>query len=270
MKNLFKKIISIVSLVCFSMLIIPSKHSNANIIDDLPKILQYASEFEILQNDSYYGIAYAILNNEKTTIQWDKVTNSVNMYTENINSRSNSKTETNFNIEIDENFNISGDILVDEEFYSIDYLEELSENYNDNSRFVLSLGSVLGAAVLKALIATTATVVIAGVTYALITEVATTLKNNKNYTHYKAAIRYSSKLKRYDLFVGDDISFTKAVSRLKNGNDVWSKASASAGNVARTAGNGNEPIRDNPHGGAGYYPHYHIYDRSGGHSFYSY
>ena len=229
MKNIFNKIISIICLICFSMLIVPSTSSNASITDDLPQILQYASEFEILQNDNYYGIAYAILDNEKTTIEWDKTTNSVKMFTENINTRGNSITESNFNIEIDESFNVLGAIPVDEQFYSIDYLEDLSENYNPNARFAISIGSVIGAAVLKALIATTATVVIAGVTYTLITEVVSTLKNNKNYTHYKAAIRYSSKLKRYDLFVGDAISFTKAVSRLKNGNDVWSKAAASAG-----------------------------------------
>lgn len=192
------------------------------------------------------------------------------MYTENIGAKSTSIIESKFNIEIDEDFNILGEIPFDEQSYSIDYLQELSENYNSNARFSVSIGVVIGSALLDALIAATATVLIAGITYTLITEVVSTLKNNRDYTHYKAAIRYSPKLKRYDLFVGNAISFTKAVSRLKGGNDVWSKTAAAAGNVARTAGNGNEAIRDNPHGGVGYYPHYHIYDRSGGHSFYSY
>lgn len=57
---------------------------------------------------------------------------------------------------------------------------------------------------------------------------------------------------------------------MKAGNDVWSTSKNNAQKIARLAGNGKTPIGPEKHGNGkpGYYSHYHIYNRSGGHSFY--
>lgn len=67
------------------------------------------------------------------------------------------------------------------------------------------------------------------------------------------------------------LTLDEAASRLKGAppyNDVWSTDSVKAFKVAAKAGNGKTPIHDSAHGGEGYLPHWHIYNRSGGHSFY--
>ncbi len=58
----------------------------------------------------------------------------------------------------------------------------------------------------------------------------------------------------------------------KKNNNVWSKTYALAATVAKDAGNGRTPIgpeRDKGKTSAeGYYFHFHIHNRTGGHSFY--
>lgn len=77
------------------------------------------------------------------------------------------------------------------------------------------------------------------------------------------------------------MTHNQAVSRLKGGNDTWSISERYAYKVACSAGNGRTPASTNKKGGEnhgydsktgkqkpGYYWHYHMYNRKGGHSFY--
>lgn len=110
---------------------------------------------------------------------------------------------------------------------------------------------------------------IAGVTYTLASEIVPTLRN-KNYDHYAAYLKTKE-----GVYIGNPISLSEAISRL-NGkdfetNNVWLKTSGLAKKVAKEAGGGREPVFDSPHGSyPKFLPHFHKWNRSGGHSFYSY
>ena len=59
---------------------------------------------------------------------------------------------------------------------------------------------------------------------------------------------------------------------VREGEDVTAKSRRLAKDIAQEAGGGRPPIHDEPHGPVteGYRPHYHLWDRSGGHVFYSF
>jgi hypothetical protein len=144
--------------------------------------------------------------------------------------------------------------------------EEFVVNSNEahaSMAFLAPIGVVIGEALLSHLIAASAAVVIAGVTYTVASKVASKLRN-KSYDHYAAVIR------KGDVYIGNPISYSAAVARMKSGGDVWSKSYSLAAKVARGAGNGRTPVGPERHGNGkpGYYWHFHTYNRSGGHSFY--
>lgn len=135
--------------------------------------------------------------------------------------------------------------------------------------FLIPIAVVVGEALLEHLIAMGLAFVIAGVTYTLASEIVPTLRN-KNYDHYAAYLKTKE-----GVYIGNPISLSEAISRL-NGkdfetNNVWSKTSGLAKKVAKEAGGGREPVFDSPHGSyPKFLPHFHKWNRSGGHSFYSY
>ena len=253
-----KKLISIILSFCMIFTNFNAVYANNNELE-LVGILKDADKVELVQNDYDYGEAYAVFGILKHTIRWNKKTNEVNFKVENLKSRSILESST-FNIEINEDFEPIGTIKYNGDEYNLQETDA-----NPNSR--MALAGIIGSALITSLIAASASVVIVGVTYILATEIASKLRK-KQPKHYQAAIRYSKKLKRNELFIGNSLGETGASGRLKAGNDVWSTSKYGAEKIARLAGGGRTPIHDKPHGGAGYYYHYHTYNRKGGHSFY--
>ncbi|MFR2989316.1 MAG: RHS repeat-associated core domain-containing protein, partial [Faecalibacillus sp.] len=154
-------------------------------------------------------------------------------------------------------------------------------NYVDPSGHnpaVIILPWALGLA--KAALAALITVVIGGATYVLVSQIQERARNKKP-GYYMAAIRYSIRLGRNDLFVGPKIKEGYAKMRLRNKKDVWSTSKDKAMKIARKAGYGNTPRGyDKKHnylgelhgnGKPGYYRHFHPDHPSitkPGHSFY--
>lgn len=65
------------------------------------------------------------------------------------------------------------------------------------------------------------------------------------------------------------VGFKEAVRALRRGEDVLSSSRQAARQVADAAGGGaGRAVKDLPHGGQGYNPHYHTFNRAGGHSFF--
>ena len=258
-----KKLISIILSFCMIFTNFNAIYANQNSDLELIGILEDADRVELVQNDYNYGEAYAIFGNLKSTIKWNKKTNEVEFEVENLKSRSILDKST-FDIEINEEFEPVGVLEYNGEKYDLE-----TTDINQNARVVLALPAIVGSALVSALIAASATVIIAGVTYVLATEIASTLRK-KQPKHYQAAIRYSKKLKRNELFIGDSLGETGASGRLKAGNDVWSTSQAGAKKIAKLAGGNKEPVGAEKHGGGkpGYYWHYHTHNRKGGHSFF--
>jgi hypothetical protein len=128
---------------------------------------------------------------------------------------------------------------------------------------------VLGESMLMALLSTSMIVVLGGVTYVALSQVAERLRTDKN-EYYEAVLD-----KAKGVFVGNPLSATAAATRLNSKsfqtNNVWSISRQAAEQVARIAGNGRKPIFDLPHGTyPKFMPHFHRFDRKGGHSFFSY
>jgi uncharacterized protein RhaS with RHS repeats len=66
-----------------------------------------------------------------------------------------------------------------------------------------------------------------------------------------------------------EVGFKEAVRAIRRGENVLASRSQQAKQVADAAGKGaGKPIKDPAHGGDGYKPHYHTFDRKGGHVFY--
>ena len=66
-----------------------------------------------------------------------------------------------------------------------------------------------------------------------------------------------------------NVNFKEAVRALRRGQNGLSNTEQKSKQVARAASRGaGKPIKDTAHKD-GYMPHYHMFDRSGGHSFYS-
>lgn len=115
---------------------------------------------------------------------------------------------------------------------------------------------------------------IAGVTYVALNEagVLSKLREDKTANHFMAKIIGGK------VWVGDGMSLEAAAFRLVNPmlvkaeQNVWSKSSAYADLVARTAGGGKESkgpeLTCDQLPGFFYYAHYHTHDRTGGHSFF--
>ncbi len=266
-----RRFLSLILTICLCLTPLNYAFANPNKSDnqlELNAILRQADEVKLLENTDKEGKAYAILDGTKTTITWNKATNDVNLKVEEIEKREAPK-ESNFKIDINEDFEVSGEMNFEGENYNIEEMINLSDS-EATTYVVIGLPIILGSALISALIAASATVVILGVTYVLATEVASTLRKKKPQ-HYQAAIRYSKKLKRDELFIGNDLEQAGAAGRLKksSNNDVWSTTQAGAFKIAKLAGGGKNPTAYEKHGGGkpGYYWHYHIYNRTGGHSF---
>ncbi|MBY0206393.1 MULTISPECIES: hypothetical protein [Paenibacillus] len=135
------------------------------------------------------------------------------------------------------------------------------------------LVQIVGAKLIEALLLIAAVVMINNIEFAKTDEIAMNLRNKREYDHYYA------KIMQGDVWIGPAISLSTAVNRLKSfngdsdvtGRDVWSTTLSGAAKVAQRAGGGKEPVGpeiSKPGLGFGYYYHYHIWDRSGGHSFF--
>jgi hypothetical protein len=134
---------------------------------------------------------------------------------------------------------------------------------------VIPAVATIGELLLLSLIASSMFVVVSGVTYVALSEVVQQLRQRKNET-YAAYLD-----KERGVFVGGPISISTAIARLNSNllkvNNVWSTTRKTAMSLAQSAGRGRLPIFDLPHGNyPKYMPHYHRFDRRGGHSFFSY
>ncbi|MFP7473385.1 SAR2788 family putative toxin [Niallia taxi] len=177
---------------------------------------------------------------------------------------------------VEKEYNVLIETATDEELIATFIDKETGEEYNVNTNefktslvWLIPIGVVLGEALIAHLISAGLAVVIAGITYTAVKEVAKELKKKK-HEHYMAV------LTKGDLYIGNSLSKAQAVSRLKSSdkknNNVWSVSYSAAAKIAREAGGNRTPIgpeRDKGKSSAeGYYFHFHLYNRSGGHSFY--
>ena len=119
---------------------------------------------------------------------------------------------------------------------------------------VVAVG-VIGA-LLKALLLLTASLVISGVTYYVVTSVISRLrKNQPSVKHYKAVIRNGN------VYIGQALTSDAAATahlKVSTGNNVFSYSAMNAKNICATV----SPVKlatANPekHGDSGYYWHYH-------------
>jgi len=133
------------------------------------------------------------------------------------------------------------------------------------SAVVLPIAVVLGGALVSHLIAISAAMVIAGVTYYVATKVISRLKRSDPY-HYMAKLRSGK------LWIGNSVSQSRAAAHLRAGGDIWSRSNSLAWTVANKAGK-YTPTKAEVHGNGGsYFYHFHAQDahnkRVGGHSFF--
>ena len=132
-------------------------------------------------------------------------------------------------------------------------------NYVDPSGHIaieLGIGSVL------VLLKITATVVVGGMTLYYAGDMIKELRKEKK-GYYVAALKYSKKLKRKDLFIGPYLKTRQAKRRVKYFNgDVWATSESRAYELAYSVGD-RVPIHDDKYK-KGKYRHYHAKKKSKG------
>lgn len=127
----------------------------------------------------------------------------------------------------------------------------------------MPLAVILGQALINFLIATTITVVIAGVTYILHSAVVNDLNRQRQFRHFRAMIIVGN------LGIGNGLTPAQAGTRTSQGHDVWSVSRADARLVAGGASAiGPENGVRNGWWFNTYFSHFHRFNRNGSHSFF--
>lgn len=231
---------------------------------ELPKILQEADEFEVTENGETYSRAYAIVDDTRINIEWNRMTNEISLTEHQLSTNTynlaSEVTELNFNVEFDSDMN---------PIYDLPYSEFKA----------IPLIVIVGEAMMGVLINLAVTIKVSGILYTMAVEIVETLRK-KEYKHYRAMLRIEDGkfAKRRVLYIGDAFEdLVEAHLYFTGGGDVWSTTRENAESVARFGGarvveeidrynqfeiqNGNE-----------YYWHFHritgLNTRVGGHSFY--
>ena len=249
-------------------------------IEYLPEELLKADQVEVIENGDVYSRAYAVIDNQRIDIEWNRETNEVSLSQVDLlkDARSLSETdkiELNFKIEFNGELKPSYTIETEEGTYSVVSGQPQQARMAGSIRLIL----VIGQALMKTLIAMAATITVlyAGeeIRHALASEVVEKLEKKENL-HYMALLNeeMTSMGRIKKLYIGNAFETTgEAAAWLRGGGNVWSKSSALARMVANTAGGAIGPEIDSYSSisvqlGHDYYYHYHIIGRIGGHSFY--
>ncbi|HDR3347420.1 MULTISPECIES: SAR2788 family putative toxin [Bacillus cereus group] len=261
---MFKKIVSLMLIFVLSIGILPNgkaiaeeliQDENIEVLENNSEKVEVQTEVETVEGDAIVSAA------------WDKSDNAFTVKSMETDANGN-EVEKEYRVDVEEAtedvFKATFTDVKTNESFEVDSTEARA-----SVAFLLPIAGVIGQGLVSHLIAIGAAVVIAGATYTAVGKVAAQLRK-KNHNHYAAV------LTKGDLYIGGPISKATAVSRLKSSdkknNNVWSKTYALAATVAKDAGNGRTPIgpeRDKGKTSAeGYYFHFHIHNRTGGHSFY--
>ena len=249
-------------------------------IEYLPEELLKADQVEVIENGDVYSRAYAVIDNQRIDIEWNRETNEVSLSQVDLSKDARSLSETdkielNFKVEFNGELKPSYTIETEEGTYSVVSGQPQQARMAGSIRLIL----VIGQALMKTLIAMAATITVlyAGeeIRHALASEVVEKLEK-KEYLHYMALLNeeMTSMGKIKKLYIGNAFETTgEAAAWLRGGGNVWSKSSALARMVANTAGGAIGPEIDSYSPisvqlGHDYYYHYHIIGRIGGHSFY--
>ena len=243
---------------------------NIKIVENNEKTLEIQTEVSIdnttnATTDDTTNATTDDTTNATVSLSLDKGTNEFTVTSIETDSQGN-QVEKEYKVDV-ENATEDGIVATFTDMGTGEKYELNTNELHASFAFLIPIGVIIGEALLEHLIAIGLAAVIAGVTYTVASSVSETLRK-KQYDHYPA---YIDKKKDRVMIGNKPLTLDKAASRLKGAppyNDVWSTDSVKALKVAAKAGNGKPPIHDSAHGGEGYLPHWHIYNRSGGHSFY--
>ncbi len=128
--------------------------------------------------------------------------------------------------------------------------DEYSLNPNSRLAFLIPVGIPLVTAAIEALLVTGAAIIIAGVAYTVVEEVAEALKRQNNYNYYAAVLRNNS------VYVGNGLS-KSAAKPLAYTNDHEGKILATSFSYARGLVGNSYKGPENHGSGSGYWNHIH-------------
>ncbi|MEK5269146.1 SAR2788 family putative toxin [Weizmannia sp. FSL W8-0401] len=160
------------------------------------------------------------------TAELDKDTNKVTLTSKETEHGGNTLTKK-YAVEIEDAYGdkikaVFIDLDTDKKYYFDNNVAEAS------FAFLIPIGVEIGEVLLSHLLAASLAVTISGATYIAYSEFIK--KRNKNYHYFKAYLD-----KKKGLFIGDGISRSKAVSRLKSHDNTWSDSKERAKSIAKSA-----------------------------------
>lgn len=143
--------------------------------------------------------------------------------------------------------------------------EHVATSTGSGAAIPLILGIPLLVSALEALLAASAVVIVAGVTYVAVTNAIQALnRDGSSYQHFIAM-----RLANRPLMIGGGISFGTAVKIVSGGGDIWSRSQGGAKTVCQSAGGGRPPVGPEKDASGSFKVwHYHTVARNGAHCFY--
>lgn len=240
----------------------------------IPKItyasnnINVSKKFSIMEKNGKNFKLKGEQENVEAILTMDKENQELTLAT-NEESKKTTKKERNYKVIIND---IKNDSVVatfiDTETNEVYHIDQTKKE--PSFAFLVPIGVVIGEWLLAQLIAAATAVTIGGIVYTVATEVAETLKKEK-YNHYAAKIMQGK------IWLGPALSLDQAVSRFIGfdiyNRDVWSTKFNYAWQVAYEAGGKKTPVGPETSNGSDdegiYWPHYHTWNRVGGHSFYN-
>lgn len=188
-----------------------------------------------------------------------------------LDMNSNSSSEDTINMEFEElsSDSLEVEIEYDGKVESVETIDDiLVDEYNGQSVLVATAAGFVTITVadfLLALVLTTAVVVIAGVLYKSLTQLADLIESSKN-SYYPAVV-----VKAVGVFISPiAVSRIVAISTIKAGKDIYTKYKTNAQSIVQLTNLGViGPELDKKWYSLGlFYYHYHTSNRNGAHSFY--
>jgi hypothetical protein len=250
MKKLTKRIISFM----LSLVMLFSVNSIQIFAQGAQNITVDGYTFEVINKD-INGVTLAYSDNTAEYIFYLDKQNSSGKSEIDISQTSllsRSEESSDYKIEFDENVEYSCDTKDFSSAMLVDEMtgEEYSLNQNSRFAFVIPIGIPLLTAAIEALLVVGGAVIIAGVAYTIVEEVAEALKRQKTYRYYAAVLRNNA------VYVGGGLE-TAAAKSLAYTND--SKGTVLATSLSYAKGLvGNSYRGPENHGStSGYWSHIH-------------
>ncbi|RCX08302.1 hypothetical protein DFR58_14314 [Anaerobacterium chartisolvens] len=250
MKANFRKIICLLVCLCF---VVSFCFNSVAFAEEKG---QFDKNIKVVQDDSNITKVMTEYEGDKIYATLDKKTSEITVKV--VEKKKNKKgalaesvaeKETTYGVKVQDYDGDNFSAIVTDKEAKKEY--KIGKSDKAKAQFVIAIPIAIGLldALIMALLATAATVVIAGATYYVASKVVEAIRRQNQYDYYMATIT------KGDVYIGPAIDYWTAYDRVAIGGDIFSRDGSLAMGMASAVGAGFRGPEC--HGDSGYYYHYH-------------